>query len=104
MRVAVPFVKCVCAFADYVGSQTDYVAAAFVRPLLRACQQALADSLRTEALVHHQAADLGARVRLNRAIDEDRDPTGNLTALQFDDEHSLVRRSLHVAQALSDFF
>ena len=60
MRVPVTFVECVRAIADHVRAQADGLAAILARPFFGTRQQTLADTLRTEAFIHHQAADFRA--------------------------------------------
>ena len=100
--VAEAFVERVRAIADYIRAQSDGAAAFFARPALGTSKKMHSDSLRAVMLVNHQAADLGARVRFDHAIDKHCEPSCKLTAdLRY--EHSVFVRMLHASEPFGNF-
>jgi len=104
MRVPVTFVECVRAIADHVRAQADGLAAILARPFFGTRQQTLADTLRTEAFIYHQAADFGACVGFDRAIDEHGNPAGDLASFQFSHEYCSFCGGFDSLQAARYFF
>ena len=100
--VAVAFIEGVRAIADHVRAEPQGAAAFFARPALGTGQKMHSGPLRAVMLVNHQAADFGARVRFDYAIDKHREPSCKLTAdLRY--EHSVFVRMLHASEPFGNF-